>query len=70
MLGNIVVGEGAKIGAGSVVLDNVPPHCTVAGVPARQVGYPAYALPALEMDQSIEQDESPAHSAVAQSKVA
>jgi hypothetical protein len=26
----------------------------VAGVPARQVGYPAHALPALEMDQSIE----------------
>ena len=54
VLGNIVIGEGAKIGAGSVVLDDVPPHCTVAGVPARQVGYPAHALPALEMDQSIE----------------
>lgn len=54
VLGNIVIGEGAKIGAGSVVLDDVPAHCTVAGVPARQVGYPAHALPALEMDQSIE----------------
>jgi serine O-acetyltransferase len=54
VLGNIVIGEGAKIGAGSVVLEDVPPHCTVAGVPARQVGYPAHALPALEMDQSIE----------------
>lgn len=60
ILGNIVIGEGAKVGAGSVVLEDVPPHCTVAGVPARQVGYPAYALPALEMDQSIEPD-SPAH---------
>ena len=57
VLGNIVVGEGAKIGAGSVVLEDVPPHCTVAGVPARQVGYPAHALPALEMDQWIPQDE-------------
>jgi len=54
VLGNVVVGEGAKIGAGSVVLDDVPPHCTVAGVPARPVGYPAHALPALEMDQRIE----------------
>ena len=60
ILGNIVIGEGAKVGAGSVVLEDVPPHCTVAGVPARQVGYPAHALPALEMDQSIEPD-SPAH---------
>jgi serine O-acetyltransferase len=53
VLGNVVIGEGAKIGAGSVVLHDVPAHCTVAGVPARQVGYPACALPALEMDQSL-----------------
>ncbi len=57
VLGNVVIGEGAKIGAGSVVLHDVPPHCTVAGVPARQVGYPSHALPALEMDQSIEADQ-------------
>jgi serine O-acetyltransferase len=57
VLGNIVIGEGAKIGAGSVVLNDVPPHCTVAGVPARQVGHPAHALPALEMDQSLESTE-------------
>lgn len=56
VLGNVVIGEGAKIGAGSVVLHDVPPHCTVAGVPARQVGYPSHALPALEMDQSLEPD--------------
>jgi serine O-acetyltransferase len=54
VLGNIVVGEGAKIGAGSVVLRDVPPHCTVAGVPAQPVGRPAHPLPALEMDQSID----------------
>src|SRR6266581_8270595 len=48
VLGNITIGEGAKIGAGSVVLHDVPPHCTVAGIPARPVGYPAHALPALE----------------------
>ncbi|NLI18189.1 MAG: serine O-acetyltransferase [Actinomycetales bacterium] len=54
ILGNIVVGEGAKVGAGSVVLDDVPPHSTVAGVPARQVGRPDVDLPALSMDQRLE----------------
>jgi serine O-acetyltransferase len=58
ILGNIVIGEGAKVGAGSVVLEDVPPHCTVAGVPARPVGYPAHALPALEMDQKIDQNKT------------
>lgn len=38
LLGNIQIGEGAKIGAGSVVLDHVPPNTTVVGVPARVVG--------------------------------
>jgi len=35
VLGNIEVGEGAKVAAGSVVLKNVDAHCTVAGVPAK-----------------------------------
>lgn len=38
LLGNIEIGEGAKVGAGSVVLSDVPPHTTVAGVPAVVVG--------------------------------
>lgn len=38
LLGNIEVGVGAKVGAGSVVLEDVPPHTTVAGVPAKIVG--------------------------------
>ena len=53
ILGNIRVGEGAKVGAGSVVLEDVPPHTTVAGVPARVVGKPASAQPALEMDHGF-----------------
>lgn len=53
VLGNIEIGEGAKIGAGSLVLDAVPPHTTVVGVPARVVGVPAEASPATEMDQRI-----------------
>lgn len=51
VLGNIEVGRGAKIGAGSVVLQPVPPHTTVAGVPARVVGKPSCDKPSLEMDQ-------------------
>jgi serine O-acetyltransferase len=54
VLGNIEIGEGAKIGAGSVVLQDVPAHCTVAGVPAVIVNYPAHGLPALEMDQHFD----------------
>lgn len=37
ILGNIVLGERSQVGAGSVVLEDVPPGCTVAGVPARIV---------------------------------
>lgn len=53
VLGNIEVGCGAKIGAGSVVLQPVPPHTTVAGVPARVVGRPCCDKPSLEMDQDF-----------------
>lgn len=53
ILGNIEIGTGAKIGAGSVVLDSVPPHTTVAGVPAKIVGRPSVDSPALEMDQQF-----------------
>ncbi len=37
VLGNITVGDCAKVGAGAVVLKSVPPHATVVGVPARVV---------------------------------
>ncbi|MBW2267120.1 MAG: serine O-acetyltransferase [Deltaproteobacteria bacterium] len=53
VLGNIEIGEGAKIGAGSVVLKDVPPHTTAVGVPARIVGSPREDRPALAMDQSV-----------------
>ena len=54
VLGNIQIGEGAKIGAGSVVLHAVMPHTTVAGIPARVVGKPREAEPALAMDQELD----------------
>jgi serine O-acetyltransferase len=53
ILGNIEVGIGAKVGAGSVVLRDVPPHTTVAGIPARVVGRCTVAEPALEMDATF-----------------
>lgn len=53
ILGNIEIGKGAKIGAGSVVLTPVPEHTTVAGVPAKIVGCPDCEKPALNMDQDI-----------------
>jgi serine O-acetyltransferase len=53
ILGNIEVGRGAKVGAGSVVLRDVPPHTTVAGIPARGVGRCTVAEPALEMDSTF-----------------
>jgi len=54
VIGNIRVGENAKVGAGSVVLEDVPPHTTVVGVPAQVVGEPSCASPALDMDHSID----------------
>lgn len=57
VLGNIEIGEGAKIGAGSVVLSDVAAHTTVVGVPAKAVGKPGSATPAETMDQNIFNDE-------------
>ena len=37
IIGNIVIGENSKVGAGSVVLESVPPNATVVGVPGRVV---------------------------------
>lgn len=62
ILGNVEVGEGAKVGSGAVVLDDVPPHTTVAGIPAVVVGRPVSEQPALEMDHRLTtgNDEDPA----------
>jgi serine O-acetyltransferase len=52
ILGNVSIGEGSKVGAGSVVLQDVPPHVTVAGIPARVCGS-AEKDPAAAMNHSI-----------------
>ncbi|MGO9132886.1 MAG: serine O-acetyltransferase [Methylovirgula sp.] len=53
VLGNIEVGQCARIAAGSVVLQAVPDHKTVAGVPARVVGEAGCAEPGRTMDQIL-----------------
>jgi len=53
VLGNISVGDYAKIAAGSVVLKSVPAHCTAAGVPARLINCNTCPEPARSMDQTI-----------------
>lgn len=53
VLGNIEVGEGARVAAGSVVLKDVEPHCTVAGVPAKPVGACKDSSPSETMDQQF-----------------
>ena len=56
LFGNIEVGEGAKIGAGSLVLNSVPAHTTVAGVPAKIIGKSKSATPSLDMNHQIDED--------------
>jgi serine O-acetyltransferase len=53
VLGNIKVGDEARVGSGSVVLSDVPPRCSVAGVPAKPVGG-ACMKPAQTMDQRFD----------------
>ncbi len=53
ILGRVTIGQGAKVGAGSVVLSDVPPHTTVAGVPAVVVGHTREDSPAEAMDQCL-----------------
>lgn len=53
VLGNIKIGDEARVGSGSVVLSDVPPRCSVAGVPAKPVGG-ACMKPAQTMDQKFD----------------
>ena len=54
ILGRIEIGAESKVAAGSVVLKDVPPRCTVAGVPAQIVRVHApHEVPAAAMIQDI-----------------
>jgi serine O-acetyltransferase len=49
IIGSIAIGDGARIGANAVVLEDVPPHCTAVGIPARIVRRRTPALSPSEM---------------------
>lgn len=51
VIGSFTVGENSKIGAGSVVIGEVPPNCTVVGVPGRIVKRDNVKIPRSDMDQ-------------------
>lgn len=51
VLGSITIGENSKIGAGSVVLEDIPPNSTVVGVPGRVVKQKNCQIPRSTMDQ-------------------
>ncbi|MCA0044710.1 serine O-acetyltransferase [Celeribacter litoreus] len=53
VLGNIKIGCCSRIASGSVVLNEVPPATTVAGVPAKVVGEAGCAQPSVSMNQLI-----------------
>ncbi len=55
ILGNIEIGEYSRVGAGSVVLKSVPPHCTAVGVPAKLVNCDCGERPSQQMDHFIEE---------------
>ena len=59
VLGNIKVGNCSRIAAGSVVLEDVPPKMTVAGVPARIVGEVKCDQPSMAMDQLFGHSNAP-----------
>jgi serine O-acetyltransferase len=54
LLGNIHIGDGAKIGAGSVVLRAIPPGATAVGSPAKIIGRSNESRPGSEIDETLE----------------
>ena len=56
VLGNLNIGDYAKIASGSVVLKDVPAGCTAAGVPARLVNCPTCDEPARSMDHTLAEE--------------
>ncbi len=51
VIGSFTVGENSKIGAGSVVINEVPPNCTVVGVPGRVVKQDNIKIPRMDLNQ-------------------
>lgn len=60
VLGNIRIGDCAKIGGGSVVLTDVPAYTTAVGVPAKIIGKVSGPEPSRQMDHSVSQSDDEA----------
>ncbi len=56
VLGNIKIGDCSRVAAGSVVLEEVPPCKTVAGIPARIVGEAGCDQPSVSMNHMLGKD--------------
>ncbi len=56
VLGNITIGDCSRVAAGSVVLHDVPPNRTVAGVPAKIIGYAGCSEPSISMNHLFPQN--------------
>lgn len=59
VLGSFTVGEGSKIGAGSVVLKEVPPYSTVVGIPGRVVLQQGKKISHSEQDVDLDHNRLP-----------
>ena len=53
VLGNITIGRGSKVGGGAVVIDEVPPNCTVVGVPGRVVMRGGSRVDAIDLHHEV-----------------
>jgi serine O-acetyltransferase len=51
ILGGFTIGSGSRIGAGSVVVREVPPNCVVVGVPGRVTARDGHRVPAIDLNQ-------------------
>ena len=54
ILGDVNIGDNAKVGAGAVVLKNVPSNCTVVGIPARIIKENSECVTASRSDSEID----------------
>lgn len=56
MLGPVKIGEGSQVGAGTLVISDLPAHCVAVGVPARIIGsfIDVTEQPSIEMNQIMD----------------
>jgi serine O-acetyltransferase len=57
VLGNIKIGEGCQVGAGGLVITDLPPHSVAVGVPVKIIGsfVDVTEQPSIEMNQMMNQ---------------